>query len=480
MVLTLFPLEEPEQYILNFFRVHRFGENKNLITTDHGAWVLLDDEEFKLLRTHKVERDPKLFSVLKEKGIIITKSNIEKVIELYRSRFHFLFYGPTLHIVVPTFRCNFKCVYCHSRAKDPTEKKWDMDEDIAKKIVDFILKFPARELIIEFQGGEPLLHFEAVKTIVEYARAREAEVKKKINFSLVTNMSVMTEEKLEFLKKMRVVGLSTSLDGPEYVHNKNRKYINGAGTYKNVVYWVRKIKEEYSQFFSLSALTTITKYSLNYPEEIAKEIYDLGFNTVWFRFLNNLGFAHDVWEKIGYTPEEFLAFYKKGLNFVIEELNKSRVFAENFGRIIAKKILETNDPVFVDLQAPCGAGIGQLLYDFKGDIFTCDEAKILGETFKLGNVRESSINDIYKSEKLKAMVDISSKFPLICDACPWFPYCGICPVGLFVSQGNIIPKLSGEFRCSIFKELIKLIFKKILFDEKARKVLISWTKMKIL
>jgi len=42
MVFTLFPSEN-EEYIINFYRWFRFGKDRNLITTDHGAWALLTD-----------------------------------------------------------------------------------------------------------------------------------------------------------------------------------------------------------------------------------------------------------------------------------------------------------------------------------------------------------------------------------------------------------------------------------------------------
>ena len=45
---------------------------------------------------------------------------------------------------------------------------------------------------------------------------------------------------------------------------------------------------------------------------------------------------------------------------------------------------------YMELRSPCGAGVGQLAYYADGDIFTCDEGRMLHEmgqsTFRLGNV----------------------------------------------------------------------------------------------
>lgn len=473
MVLTFFPVTNSHKdYAYNFYRVYSFGKDKNLITTDHGAWVLLDDEEYKLLRSHQVHRDPELFTVLEDKGIIVTRDNFKRVVEDFRKRFHFLFRGPTLHIVVPTFRCNMKCIYCHSTSKLMSARGFDMDEDTAKSIVDFIFTSPSKSFVIEFQGGEPLARFDIVRFIVDYALKKSKETKKEVKFSLVTNLTMMDEDKLNFLKSRRIMGISVSFDGPKEVHDKNRKYVSGAGTYDDVTYWIRRINTEFKYDFNLNALTTITRFSLPFYKEIVNEFIKFNLKMIWFRFLNNLGYARSAWKRIGYAAEEYLEFYKRGLDYVIE-VNKRDFILEVFTTIIARKILQIPDPMFVDIMSPCGAGgIGQLLYDHKGDIYTCDEAKIL-DTFKLGNVKNVTLKDVLTHPTTVSMANVSTKLSLICDSCPWSPYCGVCPVHLYVTQGSIVPKLVGEFRCRIFSEMIRTVFLKI-FNKDERKIIIKW------
>jgi His-Xaa-Ser system radical SAM maturase HxsB len=349
-----------------------------------------------------------------------------------------------------------------------------MDEETAKRIVDFIFTSPSKSLVIEFQGGDCLLNFEIVKFIIEYAENAAKRKKKKIRFSLVTNLSLMNDEIIDFLKKHKVMGISTSFDGPKYIHDKNRKYLNGKGTYDDVVSWIRIIKTEFKKDFNLNALTTITKFSLHYPKEIVDEFVRLGFDSVWFRFLNNLGFAHPQLKKIGYSPEEYLKFWKRGFEYILEINSSGRRFQEIYAKIFLLKILNLPDPMFVDIQSPCGAAIGQLLYDHRGNIFTCDEAKILGETFKLGNVKEDNLRDIINHPTTLSMMNVSSKLITLCDNCAFSPYCGICPINIYMSQNNIIPKLAKSFRCNVFKEMIKTLFEKILFSPRDRESLLNW------
>jgi His-Xaa-Ser system radical SAM maturase HxsB len=467
-------------YILNNYRIYKFGENKNLVTTDHGSWCLLDDRELDLLKKMKVHEDSNLFNFLLDKGVIVTGDNFNKIVEDYRQRFHFLFRGPTLHIVVPTFRCNHNCVYCHSIPKSPETKGVDMDEETAKRVVDFILNSPSKLLVIELQGGDCLYNFDTVKFIIDYGEEVAKSKNKRLLFNVVTNLTLMDEEKLNFLKKHQIMGLATSLDGPKEVHDANRKYIDGNGSYDDVVYWIKRIKTEFRKDFNLNALTTVTKFSLPYAKEIAQEFKKLGFYVIWPRFLNDLGLAHNKMEKIGYSAEEYLFFWKELFEEVLKINKAGKLLIESYGFYITKKILNKQDPMYVDMMAPCGAGIGQLLYDHKGDIYTCDEAKILGDMFKLGNVKDAKLKDIIGNPTVISMMNVSSMLTTLCDACPWFSYCGLCPVNTFMAEGTIIPKLPNDFRHKVFYEMIKTVFEKVIFNESERSILTKWINTNII
>jgi len=62
VAFTLVDNDVGPDYVINFYRVKRYGD-KYLITQDSGAWVLLDDEEYRLLRTYMVHKNPDLFFV---------------------------------------------------------------------------------------------------------------------------------------------------------------------------------------------------------------------------------------------------------------------------------------------------------------------------------------------------------------------------------------------------------------------------------
>lgn len=461
-------------YILNNYNTHKFDEDHILVTTDHSDWEVLDSQEYKLLRLRKVHRDDKLFERLKESGIILTEDNVEDIAAKYRESKGFLFQGPRLHIITPTMRCNARCVYCHSRAKHVSEDNVDMDRETARKIVDFIFKAPADSHIIEFQGGDCLLNFDTTEFVMDYAKEKAEEVGKEVNFNLVTNLTLMNDDIVESLKERNIRGLATSLDGPKEIHDKNRFYVGGGGTYDDTVHWIKRLNNDLEEYFNLNALATVTKHSLGNGKEIVDQYRRLGFTGVWLRPLNNLGFAKDVWNEIGYSTERFYKFWRKTLDYILDINRQGEEFDELMSVIFAKKIFNTKDPNMVDIMSPCGAGIGQLLYKYNGDVHTCDEGK-LDEEFKLGNVFESEYEDLFDNETLISMVDISSRESFICNNCEWKSFCGVCPVSTYKQQGSIVSKVYEDEKTQIYNRVIKEIFRRIIYNDEDRKVLKSWT-----
>ena len=461
-------------YILNNYNTHKFDENHILVTTDHSSWTVLDKQEYKLLRLGRVHEDKKLYQKLEKEGIILSEDNVQDVVETYRKSKSFLYQGPTLHIVTPTMRCNARCVYCHSRAKHVDEKDVDMDRETAKKIVDFIMKAPSDSHIIEFQGGDTLLNYDTTEFIIDYARDRAEEEGKRISFSLVTNLTLMNEDIIDSLKKREIKGLATSLDGPKDIHDKNRIYArDGRGTYEDTVHWINRINNEFSDDFNLNAMTTVTSHALGRGKDIVDEFVDLGFNGIWLRPLNNLGYAKDTWDQIGYTQKEFFNFWTNSLDYIMEVNRNGYKLHELMAIVFLYKIFDDYDPNYVDIMSPCGAGIGQLVYKYNGDIHTCDEGKI-DEMFKLGNVYESKYTEIFDNETLISMVDISSKESYICNNCEWKPFCGVCPVATYKQQGSIVSKVCEDERTRMYSRMIKDIFKRIIYSEEDRKMLKKW------
>jgi len=465
-----------------FCRFKKLDNNKYLVTNDVGAYVFLKPVQFKNFIEGKLKNKSKLYKELKEKGFIKDDFDVNRMVETYHCYNNFLFNGTSLHIIVVTLRCNFKCIYCQASSRPLVEKQYDMEIKTAKKVVDNIFKSPSKIITIEFQGGEPLVNWPVVKYIVNYAKNKNKKIKKKLLFSIVTNFSLMTEEKYKFLVE-KGVSVCTSLDGPEKLQNKNRPWSKG-NSYKDLTVWIKRIKKEEKNTkkkgkgrYYLSALTTISKFSLKYPKEIIEEYIKWGFIGIHLRPLSSLGLSGGkAKEIVGYSPEEFMKFWKKAMDYIIEINLRGKVFFERGSSIMLQKILTDENPGFLDLRSPCGAAIGQLLYNYNGKVYTCDEGRMVkDDTFLLGDINKDSYSKIISNPKVKTMVTASTLDNLSCDSCVYKPYCGVCPVLSYTLYGNLFPQVINTYQCKIYKGMLEYLFKK-LQKEKVREIFLKWLK----
>ncbi len=471
-----------QKLTLNSARIKKMSDDQYLITCGTGNFVVVDKKAYKSLFINKEISDKRLYEQLEEKQIIITPKNKNKVLKSYQKKKSFLFIGPTLHIIVPTLRCNLSCIYCHASSVDAGRQGFDMSKTTAKQVVDFIFESPSKSITIEFQGGEPLMAYELVKFITLYARKKAKIFDKDLNLSLVSNLTLMDPQKLNFFIKNRV-SICTSLDGPEHLHNKNRPYNSGAGSYSEVVKWIKYIKEEYKKRNireNVNALLTTTSFSLNYAKEIVDEYVSYNIPSLHIRYLNNLGDARPLWNDISYTPEQFIKFWKEGVDYMLNLNKKGVEINERMVTIILRKIFDEYDPGYLDLRSPCGAVIGQLLYNYDGSIYTCDEGRMLGEDiFKVGQIGKDTYKDVLTSNQTCSIIDASINDSYVCDNCAYKPYCGLCPVCNYAETGSVITNVVNSDRCKILKAQFDYVFDKLLNDKEAEKIFLKWARVTV-
>ena len=481
----LLKLYNPEK--TGFFRF-KLLNGKYLITNDIGDFVLLSKKDFESFISGTISEKSKSYSKLLAGGFIkhaasqeagsSNSSNLPSNISTrWISKNSYLFIGPSLHIIVLTRRCNLSCVYCHAGADLSSDT--DMTEDTARHVLDIIFKSPSPAISIEFQGGEPLLNWPVLSFIVVEARKRAAKIGKDLVISLVTNFMAMTEEKLRFLSQ-HSVRICSSLDGPKSLHNKNRVYAKGKGdSHAAVVKWIKKIKESSDNAFSsVDALLTITRSSLSKPKQIVDEYVRLGMNGIYIRFLNPFGAAKLAWDDIGYLPSEYLDFYKKALDYIIELNNSGQsTIIEHTARILLKKIFGRSDPNFLDLRSPCGAGIGQIAYNYDGSVYTCDEGRMLAAmgdvSFCMGDVNKNNYRQLITSPAVKCLVTASiNDLQPLCSSCAYKPYCGICPIFNYSEHGDLFMH-GANYRCKIYEGILDHLFS-LMSDKKILKLFQAW------
>ena len=391
--------------------------------------------------------------------------------------------GTVLHIVVLTLRCNQNCIYCQASRRKQDDKGYDMSISTARKVVDLIFESPSDDLTIEFQGGEPLLNFNTLKFIVEYSRSKSKDTKKKATITLVSNLLPLTEDMLDFLIKNNV-RLCTSLDGPKHIHDYNRP-LRGENSHGILLEKIKLVKSKYRNVktrkrHKLDAIQTTTNKTLKYPKELVDEYVKNDFDSIFIRPLSPLGIAGTTYKRIGYSSDDFLKFYKEALYYIIDINLGKKQFAEGYAQIFLSKILGEYALNYMDLRSPCGAVIGELAYNYNGEIYTCDEGRMLSEMgdkrFQIGHVNNSKWIDLILHETTGYLC-ASSCIESIpgCDDCVYSPYCGVCPILNVVEQNNVFGQIPTNTRCRINKGILNILFELIkINDIKIMKVFRKW------
>ena len=206
---------------------------------------------------------------------------------------------------------------------------------------------------------------------------------------------------------------------------------------------------------------------------------DLGFSEIFIRPLTPLGTALGAWNEVGYSADDFVEFYRSAFDEILK-LNKNGIpFKEQYASILLQKILFQEPVNYMELRSPCGAVTGQIAYYHNGDIFTCDEGRMMYEmgdsSFLIGNVHKSSYDDLINSRVSSTIckASILEGIPSCCD-CVYQPYCGICPVINYAIYHDIYPKEFETYKCQINKGILDYLFNLLKTDHNAEKVMRCW------
>lgn len=460
--------------MINYFNFREFNGDY-LLTNDLGRYVFVSPKQFYELVTSSTVSDDTLLNKLKLNAFLYDSSVpafTDMTQHLMRDAKAYVLSPTQLHIFVVTTACNLQCVYCQAQNGVDTLHAV-MDKTTAQKAVDIALQSPTNDLQFEFQGGEPLLNFEIIKYIVNYSN--EKRQNKRITFSVVSNLTLLTDEMLEFFISNNV-SICTSLDGPPVVHDSNRPYRSGDTSYNDVLSAIERVK---ARGLWLGAILTVTKKSINYPKQIVDAYISLGFDSISLRALTPLGCANAQWERIGYQPSEFLQFYKIAFDYIIEKNLQGIHIAEGISSIFLKKIITGVASNYMELRSPCGAAIGQMAYYHDGSIYTCDEGRMLAEmgnrAFLLGTV-DDSYDVLMDNSVCKAVcaASILESLPSCAD-CIYQPYCGVCPVINYALYSDIYEKTPRNYRCEINRGILNTIFEKLQKEDyKIKEIFRSW------
>jgi uncharacterized protein len=422
------------------FNLERTGTNQYLVANMVGDFIRLTEDELNRLVDLRIRPGDGLY----EKAYaahLITGTNQTAQRQLLaarlRSRMSFLRQVTPLHIFVVTLRCEHSCPYCQVSRQSTDRSRFDMSEETAMRALDIAFASPSGRIKIEFQGGEPLLNFPMIRTIVEAAKARSG---KKVDFVIASNLALLDDTVLDFCKANNIL-LSTSLDGPADLHNKNRPR-PGGNSHELAVAGIRAAREVLGPD-RVGALMTTTEASLERVDEIIDEYLQLGLDGIFLRPLSPFGFAVKTKQFQKYDANKWLNFYERGLRRVLEINRQGTPFREFYAALILTRMLSDRPIGYVDLRSPAGVGLGALVYNYDGCVFASDEGRMLAETgdnaFRLGHVDHDTYKSLVLSDKLIDAVSSSlTQCAPECSTCVYESHCGADPVYHHATQGDAL------------------------------------------
>lgn len=446
---------------------------KYLIVTDTGFYSILTSGEMEKLHEPLDSTNP-LYKKLVSDNIIISSKNkplINKLLCKDKKSYD----GVRYHTIVITECCNLGCVYCQASSNKSNLSKKSLSKSNAKKIIDFIFNDVSKdtdEITIEFQGGEPLLRFDIIKFIVNYANKLNISHNKTLKFNIGTNLTLLDDDKINFIVKEHIQ-VATSIDGPSIIHDSQRPYKGGYPNLEHTLKCLKKLNFAYSHGEQVFSSPTFTNKSLSHFKEIVNFYVSNNLTPIQSRFIDKIGSGGDVWASYGYTIKEYVYFFEKYLDYLLE-LNKAGIKIKDRSIVVLLSNIFRKEMLWC-LGEECHAITSSLVYDTNGDIYPCEYWRFTKNMkYKLANIDTAYFSDILSKKQTKEIIKNNSIFNSTCAGCIWKPFCGVCVFRREYEGGSLNSSPHKTTSCLIQQAYFKMIFEKIISDENNLIIFKNW------
>ncbi len=260
--------------------------------------------------------------------------------------------------------CNLACTYCYKEDLAIPSKGEKMQLDTAIASFELLLR-QARDrdrINVVFFGGEPLSNYPLIRQVVDYAEPRAAREGKTVDFSLTTNATLLNQQMIDWFNEHRFA-LTVSMDGPKALHDTNRKTVGGKGTYDVVARNVRMLLSSYTAR-PVGARVTLTRGVTDVIGIHDHLKYGLGFAEVGF------GPATSGPIAVFNLDSDVLRQVFEDMKALGRRYTDAACRGENIGFSNMHQLL-TDIAQGTKKAVPCGAGLGMLAVDKKGDLHLC-------------------------------------------------------------------------------------------------------------
>lgn len=334
--------------------------------------------------------------------------------------------------------CNLNCSYCFAAQGKYQGERALMSFEVGKRALDFLIENSGnrKNLEVDFFGGEPLMNFDVVKRLVEYARSIEKKHNKNFRFTLTTNGVLIDDDVIDFCNR-EMNNVVLSLDGRKEVHDRLRKDYNGNGSYDLIVPKFQKFVEKRGDK-SYYIRGTYTHKNTDFTNDIFH--------------MANLGFKELSMEPVVCAPGEEYALTEDDLPVLFKQyeiLAKEMLKrdSENRGFTFYHYMIDlSNGPCIYKRISGCGSGTEYLAVTPWGELFPCHQF-VGDEKYSMGNIYDGVTNTKMRDRFKKCNVYSRPE----CADCWAKLYCsGGCAANAYHATGDILGVY--DYGCKLFKK----------------------------
>lgn len=328
-----------------------------------------------------------------------------------------------------TQNCNLRCSYCAYSDSyfQRSHSNMVMTYDTMVRSVEFLMRHSSNSPTVDigFYGGEPFLEFENIKKLVEYIM--ENYPFKEITYSITTNGTIFTDEIISFLEK-NDFGVTISIDGPREVHDKNRKFVDGTGSFDTIMKNLQYIKERALEFYRRISFNTVLAPGNDH--KCINDFYDasemLEDNQLFASTLSEFGSK----EKIQYDELFYISYNIQRTKMLLAELGM--ISQEKIPKIVSQEmafIAHTYDGLgrmyelggIAHPGGPCIPGAKRPMIDVNGAIFPCERVSESSLAMEIGHIDRG-----FDMDKVSAVLNIGQLTEDECINCWCFTHCSLC------------------------------------------------------
>ena len=438
--------------------IHQYKLNGHNIVIDtySGSVHAVDDVAYDIISMFETEKKDEIVRKISAKYKNITEGDILKCIddvaELKRSGSLFSsdIYADKadvlknknsdikalcLHVA---HTCNLNCSYCFAAQGKYQGERALMSFEVGKRALDFLVENSGsrKNLEVDFFGGEPLMNFDVVKKLVEYARSIEKEKNKNFRFTLTTNGVLIDDDVIDFCNR-EMNNVVLSLDGRKEVHDRLRKDYKGNGSYDLIVPKFQNFVEKRGDK-SYYIRGTYTHKNTDFTNDIFH--------------MADLGFKELSMEPVVCAPGEEYALTEEDLPILFEQyeiLAKEMLKrdSENRGFTFYHYMIDlSNGPCIYKRISGCGSGTEYLAVTPWGELFPCHQF-VGDEKYSMGNIYDGVTNTKMRDRFKKCNVYSRKE----CADCWAKLYCsGGCAANAYHATGDILGVY--DYGCKLFKK----------------------------